>query len=506
MSGRNTASRLGRHEPSPSRLDVQESFRHHPLWPLISAPDLPDRIDPLIGAVRAAGDRVVWVLHAEPGTGGPFDPASGHVRPMDGLAPAGGEPVLTKTSHNAFTTTNLHQYLTAHGVRELVISGIRTEQCCETTARIGADLGYRVTFVTDATATNPIPPARLPARPHPRPGAGRPAHAAGGRRHRRDGVRAVRTLRRDPHHRRPHPMTRVTFLLVPGLHLLDLAGPAQVFSGLDYELGYVAEEPDVPTAQGITVRASTAWPEPRAGDVVVVPGWRAPTLASSGPLSPSTLRRLRDHHEAGATLVSVCAGADALGRAGLLDGRRCTTHHDVQDELARRHPRATVVRDVLYVVDGRIVTSAGIASGIDLALHLAALWHGPAVAARIARDMVVYTRRNGTEPQASAVLRHRSHLSDLVHRVQDVIDALRRTAPPGRPRPRRRMQPPYPDPLLRRRDRSHPAALPADPAPGTRRAPHRPGRHRRIGRPRGRLHRRPDAPPPPWNSSGRTSV
>ncbi|MFC5744923.1 cysteine hydrolase family protein [Actinomadura rugatobispora] len=162
MSGRNTASRLGRHEPSPSRLDVQESFRHHPLWPLISAPDLPDRIDPLIGAVRAAGDRVVWVLHAEPGTGGPFDPASGHVRPMDGLAPAGGEPVLTKTSHNAFTTTNLHQYLTAHGVRELVISGIRTEQCCETTARIGADLGYRVTFVTDATATNPIPPPGSP--------------------------------------------------------------------------------------------------------------------------------------------------------------------------------------------------------------------------------------------------------------------------------------------------------------------------------------------------------
>jgi nicotinamidase-related amidase len=67
-----------------------------------------------------------------------------------------GEPVLTKTSHNAFTTTNLQQLLTARGIRELLIAGIRTEQCCETTARLASDLGYQVTFVTDATATNPI--------------------------------------------------------------------------------------------------------------------------------------------------------------------------------------------------------------------------------------------------------------------------------------------------------------------------------------------------------------
>jgi transcriptional regulator GlxA family with amidase domain len=72
----------------------------------------------------------------------------------------------------------------------------------------------------------------------------------------------------------------------------------------------------------------------------------------------------------------VCAGADALGRAGLLDGRNCTTHHDLQDELARRYPKAHVVRDVLFTTDDRVVTSAGIASGIDLALHLVALRHG----------------------------------------------------------------------------------------------------------------------------------
>jgi transcriptional regulator GlxA family with amidase domain len=223
-------------------------------------------------------------------------------------------------------------------------------------------------------------------------------------------------------------VTKVVFLLVPGLHLLDLAGPAQAFRtaadlGCGYELGYVAEQEDVRTAQGLTVRAATDWPALTADDLIIVPGWRSPMIAGTGALSDATLRRLTAHHAGGGTVVSICAGADALGRAGLLDGRQCTTHHDIQDELAVRYPRATVIRDVLYVVDGRIATSAGIASGIDLALHLIAVRDGPVVAARIAREMVVYARRNGDEQQASAMLRHRNHLSDLTHRAQDSIES-----------------------------------------------------------------------------------
>ncbi len=181
-------------------------------------------------------------------------------------------------------------------------------------------------------------------------------------------------------------MTQVALVLVPGVHLLDLAGPAQAFAtaadhGHDYRLSYLAEEPEVLTAQGLPVRAETDWPELGTGDLLLVPGWRT----RSGPgdrLSPDSLRRLREHHAAGGTVASVCAGAEALGRAGLLDGRRCTTHHDLQDELARRYPKATVVRDVVYVVDDRVVTSAGIASGIDLALHLIATQHGDVIEAR----------------------------------------------------------------------------------------------------------------------------
>jgi transcriptional regulator GlxA family with amidase domain len=215
-------------------------------------------------------------------------------------------------------------------------------------------------------------------------------------------------------------VSRVVFVLTAQVHLLDLAGPAQVFGTADgYELTYVAESSPVPTWQGVALHADREWPRLTADDLVVVPGWRT----GYGAFAESTLRRLADHHAAGGTVASVCAGADALGRAGLLDGRRCTTHHDLQDHLARAYPRATVVRDVLYVSDERVVTSAGIASGIDLALHLVALRHGPAAAARVAREMVVYARRNGDERQASAMMRHRAHLSDVVHRVQDRIDA-----------------------------------------------------------------------------------
>ena len=236
------------------------------------------------------------------------------------------------------------------------------------------------------------------------------------------------TRHEPPAHYTDRIVTTVVFLLVPGLHLLDLAGPAQAFGtaaglGHGYELRYVAEQEDVPTAQGLTVRAASQWPALTADDLVIVPGWRAPAIAGTGPLTADTLGRLAGHHSNGGTVASVCSGADALGRAGLLKGRRCTTHHDIQDELARRYPDAHVVRDVLYVVDGRIATSAGIASGIDLALHLIAVRDGPDVAARVAREMVVYARRNGDEQQASAMFRYRNHLSDLAHRVQDHIEA-----------------------------------------------------------------------------------
>ena len=137
-------------------IDVQESFRQRDSWQRVSEPAIVAKVGALVGLAREAGDLVVWVLHTEPGSGGVFEPDSPYLRLMDGLNPLPGEPVLTKTSRNCFTTTNLQQTLTGRGVRELVLCGIQTEQCCETTARVAADLGFEVTFVTEATATFPI--------------------------------------------------------------------------------------------------------------------------------------------------------------------------------------------------------------------------------------------------------------------------------------------------------------------------------------------------------------
>lgn len=96
------------------------------------------------------------MLHEELGSGDVFDPELGFVTLLDGPSPADDELSIRKTSHNAFTTTNLGQHLTSRGVTQVVVTGIRTEQCCETTARVASDMGYAVRFVLDATATQPL--------------------------------------------------------------------------------------------------------------------------------------------------------------------------------------------------------------------------------------------------------------------------------------------------------------------------------------------------------------
>lgn len=130
-------------------IDVQKSFRQRDDWDAISSPDIAEWVSKLVDHARRKGQDVVWVLHTAPGSGGPFDPELGMVALLPGLTPDRDELVVHKTSHNAFSTTNLAQHLTTRGVHEVVVVGIRTEQCCETTARVASDLGYQVRFVLD---------------------------------------------------------------------------------------------------------------------------------------------------------------------------------------------------------------------------------------------------------------------------------------------------------------------------------------------------------------------
>jgi nicotinamidase-related amidase len=131
-------------------IDVQESFRHRPYWSDQDVPAFLNALRSVLEGARREGLPVVQIFHVEPS--GPFSMASGNVRTIDGLS---FEPdvVLYKNHHSALVGTDLAPWLTKRGINQVVVSGIRTEQCCETTARHASDLGFGVDFVPDATLT-----------------------------------------------------------------------------------------------------------------------------------------------------------------------------------------------------------------------------------------------------------------------------------------------------------------------------------------------------------------
>ena len=217
----------------------------------------------------------------------------------------------------------------------------------------------------------------------------------------------------------------VHVLVLPEVHLLDLAGPVQAFYeangfGADYRIVHCATERRLRSAQGLVFAELAPLPDVGPRDTVLVPGLDSGTLDR---LSGVPTAWLRDAHAAGARIASICSGAFALAAAGLLDGKECTTHWKVCDRLQARYPQVRLVRNRLFVADGSIVTSAGVASGIDMAFALIEADHGPLVVARVAREMVVYMRRAGEAEQISAYLDFRTHLHEGVHRAQDWIVA-----------------------------------------------------------------------------------
>lgn len=134
-------------------IDVQESFRHRPYWTPEDVPAFTSRLQALIDGAKQAGIPVVQIFHVE--DSGPFSLASGHVRTLEPLAIT-PDAVFQKRRHSALVGSGLDVWLTERGIRRVIISGIRTEQCCETTTRHASDLGYAVDYVTEATLTFPM--------------------------------------------------------------------------------------------------------------------------------------------------------------------------------------------------------------------------------------------------------------------------------------------------------------------------------------------------------------
>jgi transcriptional regulator GlxA family with amidase domain len=197
--------------------------------------------------------------------------------------------------------------------------------------------------------------------------------------------------------------TRVAVVAAEGSSMFELSAAVAVFNWCGPEFGMPRHEvvvcsvDDGPlaTTAGVELLAPRRLRSVHAADLVIVPTWPTPR----DPIDPAVIRFLRRHHERGATVVGLCLGTFAVAGAGLLDGRRATTHWSHGDLLAEMYPSIDVERDQLWVDHGDVVTSAGSAAGLDCCLHLVRRMHGVAAANAVARTMVVAPQRTGGQAQ-----------------------------------------------------------------------------------------------------------
>ena len=228
-------------------------------------------------------------------------------------------------------------------------------------------------------------------------------------------------------------------VLLPDTLLLDVAGPAEALrmasllsahasAAPKFDLRYIGPAPDIVTSIGLPLAGLAPLPDALPTDAfLLIAGTISPRDAAAEARNETaanaTAQWLRRAAPAARRIICICSGALLAARAGLLDGRQCTTHHSYCDVLRTLAPRAKVLENRIFVTDGPISTSAGVTAGIDLALQLIAELAGPCTAAAVARSMVVYMRRTGADPQLSPWLTGRNHLHPALHRVQDALAA-----------------------------------------------------------------------------------
>ncbi|MEU8275144.1 GlxA family transcriptional regulator [Microbispora bryophytorum] len=218
----------------------------------------------------------------------------------------------------------------------------------------------------------------------------------------------------------------VAILVYDGVTLLDVAGPAEVFReanrfGADYRIVLLSPTgADVTSNLGVRIAVDGAVSsEPAFGTLVVAgsdlyPRTRVPADLADAARTPAAMA---------GRVASICTGAFVLAAAGLLDGKRATTHWKVAHELAARCPTCHVEPDAIYVRDGAVYTSAGVTAGIDLALALVEEDHGPGLARDVARALVVYMQRAGGQSQFSAPLQGPPPRSSALRKITDLVTA-----------------------------------------------------------------------------------
>ena len=223
---------------------------------------------------------------------------------------------------------------------------------------------------------------------------------------------------------------RIAVLAYEGISPFMLSTPLAVFDepflASAHTVQVCAENTRLKATGGLVIEAPHPMDMAEEADVVILPGWRN----SETPVDPAILHALRAAHARNAVVVGLCLGAFGLAQAGLLEGRRATTHWARSADLQRQHPLVEVDPQAIFVDAGQVLTSAGIAAGLDCCLHLLARLSGAAEANRVARHLVVAPQRSGAQPQLTA---RPAPTSDADRRVAALLETLweNPSAPPA---------------------------------------------------------------------------
>ena len=227
-------------------------------------------------------------------------------------------------------------------------------------------------------------------------------------------------------------MKNIYFIILPLTHPLDSLGPAQLFfeakdNGADLQLHFVSSTLNKEVESSLGLGFSKLIPfgefELSKEDMIVIPGIEFSLLQDVNfkMENRSFYNWLSNQYQNGATLVSICTGSFILGDAGLLKGKRATTHWKAFDVFKKKYPDTELIKNRLFVENERIYTSAGMLSGIDLCLYIVEKEYGIKFAVEVAKEVVMYFRRGESDPQLSIFLQYRNHLDTRIHDSQDYV-------------------------------------------------------------------------------------
>lgn len=224
---------------------------------------------------------------------------------------------------------------------------------------------------------------------------------------------------------------KVLFLLLPKTHLLDLGGPAQVFyeanqiGNLGLEILYACPDPETVSEQGLRF-AGMQRPEQvtlTKRDFLIIPGIDFASFRR-GELDEEIRELqgwLKKQLNTGVRMATICSGSLILAEAGLLDGLSCTSHWKCIDYIREHYPDVNIHSDRLFVKDRNVYTSAGMTSGMDMSLAILEELYGPILTSKVAREMVIFLRRDRDSSQESVYLDYQTHFNPAIHKVQDYI-------------------------------------------------------------------------------------